>query len=145
MNKRMRILVLLVLAMAVLCGPAPEKAYGAEYYNTNEYNVTVDVAALCLYSGNAAVLRGGSESFESNQALARCIQQGLAHAALPMDGVQPFTATVDDVVADLVNQNNVGLKAAQDQGVHGLRVLSDGVSNRGEVHAYIWESIDDGG
>jgi len=40
----MRILVLLVLAMAVLCGPAPEKAYGTEYYNTNEYNVTVDVA-----------------------------------------------------------------------------------------------------
>ncbi len=50
-------------------------------------NVTADAAALCLKSGNASVLRGGSEAFASNQAIARCIQQGLAQAGLPIDGV----------------------------------------------------------
>ena len=46
-------------------------------------NVTIDAAALCLKSGNAAVLRGGSEAIRSNQALAKCIQAGLAQVALP--------------------------------------------------------------
>jgi glutamate-5-semialdehyde dehydrogenase len=41
-------------------------------------NVTADAAALCLKSGNAAILRGGSEAFHSNQAIAACIHEGLA-------------------------------------------------------------------
>jgi hypothetical protein len=57
---------------------------------------------------------------------------------------QTLAAAIDDVVPDLVNQDNVGLKSAQDQGVHGLRVLGDGVSNRGKVHAYEG-SVDNGG
>ena len=56
-------------------------------------NVTADAAALCLKSGNATVLRGGSEAFESNQAIARCIQAGLARAGLPEDGVQVVATT----------------------------------------------------
>ncbi|MTW20754.1 glutamate-5-semialdehyde dehydrogenase [Allochromatium palmeri] len=56
-------------------------------------NVTADAAALCLKSGNATVLRGGSEAFESNQAIARCIQAGLASAGLPEDGVQVVATT----------------------------------------------------
>ncbi|TCT18729.1 glutamate-5-semialdehyde dehydrogenase [Thiobaca trueperi] len=56
-------------------------------------NVTADAAALCLKSGNATVLRGGSESFASNQALAACIQRGLATAGLPADGVQVLATT----------------------------------------------------
>ncbi len=51
-------------------------------------NVTADAAGLCLKSGNATVLRGGSEAFASNQAIAACIQQGLGAAGLPADGVQ---------------------------------------------------------
>lgn len=51
-------------------------------------NVTVDAAALCLKSGNATVLRGGSEALRSNQALARSIRYGLEQAGLPADGVQ---------------------------------------------------------
>lgn len=51
-------------------------------------NVTADAAALCLKAGNAAILRGGSEALHSNQAIARCIQQGLAAAGLPGDAVQ---------------------------------------------------------
>lgn len=51
-------------------------------------NVTVDAAALCLKSGNATLLRGGSEAFHSNQALAHSIRHGLEQAGLPADGVQ---------------------------------------------------------
>ena len=51
-------------------------------------NVTADAAALCLKSGNATVLRGGSEAFHSNQAIAACLQRGLESAGLPADGVQ---------------------------------------------------------
>ena len=51
-------------------------------------NVTVDAAALCLKSGNACVLRGGSEAFNSNQAIANCIQAGLSDAGLPLSVVQ---------------------------------------------------------
>ena len=51
-------------------------------------NVTVDAAALCLKSGNACVLRGGSEAFHSNQAIAECITIGLASVGLPEACVQ---------------------------------------------------------
>ncbi len=51
-------------------------------------NVTADAAGLCLKSGNAAILRGGSEAFYSNQAIAHCIAAGLHNAGLPEDAVQ---------------------------------------------------------
>ncbi len=51
-------------------------------------NVTADAAALCLKAGNAVILRGGSEALHSNQAIARCIAQGLASAGLPERAVQ---------------------------------------------------------
>lgn len=57
-------------------------------------NVTVDAAALCLKSGNACILRGGSESIHSNQAIAACVRVGLEAAGLPADAVQ-LIATVD--------------------------------------------------
>jgi glutamate-5-semialdehyde dehydrogenase len=56
-------------------------------------NVTVDCAVLCLKSGNAAILRGGSESFHTNQALAGVIAQGLAEAGLPAAAVQLIPTT----------------------------------------------------
>lgn len=56
-------------------------------------NVTADAAALCLKSGNAAILRGGSEALNSNQAIAACIQYGLAAAGLPADVVQLVETT----------------------------------------------------
>ncbi len=56
-------------------------------------NVTADAAALCLKSGNATVLRGGSEAFHSNQAIAGSIRRGLAEAGLPEDGVQVVATT----------------------------------------------------
>ena len=51
-------------------------------------NVTIDAASLCLKSGNATILRGGSEAIHSNRAIAVCIQQGLAVAELPAEVVQ---------------------------------------------------------
>ena len=51
-------------------------------------NVTVDAAALCLKSGNACILRGGSEALNSNLALSSCIQRGLVRSALPQTAVQ---------------------------------------------------------
>jgi glutamate-5-semialdehyde dehydrogenase len=51
-------------------------------------NVTADAGGLCLKSGNAAILRGGSESFHSSGAIHACLQQGLAAAGLPVDAVQ---------------------------------------------------------
>ena len=56
-------------------------------------NVTVDAAALCLKSGNATVLRGGSEAFHSNQAIAACGHRGLESAGLPADAVQVLATT----------------------------------------------------
>jgi glutamate-5-semialdehyde dehydrogenase len=56
-------------------------------------NVTIDCAILCLKSGNAAVLRGGKESFHTNMALASLIQQALSHAGIPADVVQLIPTT----------------------------------------------------
>ncbi len=56
-------------------------------------NVTADAAALCLKSGNATVLRGGSEAFHSNQAIAASIARGLGAAGLPEDAVQVIATT----------------------------------------------------
>ena len=57
-------------------------------------NVTIDAAALCLKSGNAVILRGGSEAIHSNTLLAKMIQTGLSAAGLPRDAVQ-VVQTVD--------------------------------------------------
>lgn len=65
-------------------------------------NVTIDAAALCLKSGNAAILRGGSEALHSNQALAGCIRQGLSDAGLAADTVQVIETTDREVVGHLI-------------------------------------------
>lgn len=68
-------------------------------------NVTVDAAALCLKSGNACILRGGSESIHSNQAIASCISKGLSEAGLPVEAVQ-IVATADRAaVGELITMN----------------------------------------
>src|SRR5690606_19208002 len=65
-------------------------------------NVTIDAAALCLKSGNATILRGGSEAFHSNQALGEVIRAGLDDAGLPADAVQVAATTDRDLVGELV-------------------------------------------
>src|SRR5690554_771436 len=65
-------------------------------------NVTIDAAALCLKSGNATILRGGSEAFHSNQALGAIIQEGLAQAGLPAHAVQVVDTTDRAAVGEMV-------------------------------------------
>lgn len=65
-------------------------------------NVTADAAALCLKSGNAAILRGGSEAWRSNQAIAVCLRAALAEAGLPETAVQVLDTTDRDAVGHLV-------------------------------------------
>ncbi len=66
-------------------------------------NVTIDAASLCLKSGNATILRGGSEAIHSNQAIARCIQLGLAEADLPVSAVQVVETTDRAAVGALIS------------------------------------------
>jgi len=65
-------------------------------------NVTADAAALCLKSGNASILRGGSEAKHSNQAIAECISKGLEAAGLPADVVQVIKTTDRNAVGELI-------------------------------------------
>ena len=65
-------------------------------------NVTLEAAALCLKSGNATILRGGSEAIHSNQAIALCIQQGLTAANLPATAVQVVGTTDRAAVGELI-------------------------------------------
>ena len=65
-------------------------------------NVTADAAGLCLKSGNACILRGGSEAIHSNQAIARCISAGLKQAGLPEHAVQIIETTDRQAVGELI-------------------------------------------
>jgi glutamate-5-semialdehyde dehydrogenase len=65
-------------------------------------NVTADAAGLCLKSGNAAILRGGSEAIRSNQAVAACVKEGLKAAGLPEACVQVIETTDRAAVGELI-------------------------------------------
>jgi len=68
-------------------------------------NVTADAAALCLKSGNACILRGGSESVRSNMAIAACVREGLAAARLPEAAVQVIETPDRAAVGELLRMN----------------------------------------
>ena len=68
-------------------------------------NVTADAAGLCLKSGNAAILRGGSEAQYSNQAIATCIHEGLKAAGLPAEVVQVVETTDRAAVGELITMS----------------------------------------
>jgi glutamate-5-semialdehyde dehydrogenase len=65
-------------------------------------NVTIEAASLSIKSGNACILRGGSEAIDSNKALARLVQQALAAAGLPADAVQLVQTTDREAVGQLI-------------------------------------------
>lgn len=69
-------------------------------------NVTADAAALCLKSGNAAILRGGSEALHSNQAIAKCIHDGLDKAGLSKATVQVIETTDRAAVGELITMQD---------------------------------------
>jgi glutamate-5-semialdehyde dehydrogenase len=65
-------------------------------------NVTVEAASLCIKSGNATILRGGSEAIHSNKAIADCIAEGLKRGGLPETAVQVITTTDRAVVGEMI-------------------------------------------
>jgi glutamate-5-semialdehyde dehydrogenase len=69
-------------------------------------NVTVDAAALCLKSGNACILRGGSEAFHSNQAIAAAINKGIQSTQLPLTAVQIVNTPDRAAVGELITLTN---------------------------------------
>lgn len=69
-------------------------------------NVTVDAAGLCIKSGNAAILRGGSEAIHCNQALAKLVHEGLEKAGLPKSAVQVVETTDRAAVGELITMKN---------------------------------------
>lgn len=111
-------------------------------------NVTADAAALCLKSGNATILRGGSEAIHSNQAIAACIRQGLEATGLPGDAVQVIETTDRAAVGALLS-----MKDAVDVIIpRGGKGLIERVSNEAKMpvikhldgicHVYIDEHAD---
>jgi glutamate-5-semialdehyde dehydrogenase len=111
-------------------------------------NVTADAAALCLKSGNAVILRGGSEAIHSNQAIAKCIKHGLELADLPADVVQVIETTDRAAVGELLR-----LKDFVDVIIpRGGKSLIERISNESEVpvikhldgicHVYIDDEAD---
>lgn len=68
-------------------------------------NVTADAAGLCLKSGNAVILRGGSEAIHSNRAIGQCIQRALKQANLPEQAVQVVDTTDRSAVSELLTMN----------------------------------------
>lgn len=69
-------------------------------------NVTIDAAGLCIKSGNAAILRGGSEAMHCNQALAKLVQEGLAAAGLPSSAVQVIETSDRAAVGELITMKD---------------------------------------
>lgn len=69
-------------------------------------NVTADAAGLCLKSGNATILRGGSEAIHSNKAVAECIHRGLEQAGLPTAAVQVVETTDRAAVGELITMSD---------------------------------------
>lgn len=65
-------------------------------------NVTADAAGLCLKSGNAIILRGGSEAFHSNQAIVHILQKGLSKAEVPKEAVQIFSRTEREAIEEML-------------------------------------------
>lgn len=92
-------------------------------------NVTADAAGLCLKSGNAVILRGGSEAIHSNQAIALCIQYGLEVANLPAEVVQVIETTDRAAVGELLR-----LKDSVDVIIpRGGKSLIERISNESDV------------
>ncbi len=111
-------------------------------------NVTADAAGLCLKSGNAAILRGGSEAIHSNQAIAACVHAGLEAAGLPETAVQVVNTTDRAAVGELIT-----MKEYVDVIVpRGGKSLIERVSNEAKVpvikhldgicHVYIDDEAD---
>jgi len=112
-------------------------------------NVTADAGALCLKSGNAVILRGGSDSSHSSHALVECLRQGLAQAGLPEDGVQLVPTTDRAAVGEMLKGLGGTIDVIVPRGGKSLvgRVQAEArvpvfAHLEGLVHVYIDKSAD---
>lgn len=85
--------------------PVPLGVVGIIY--ESRPNVTADAGALCIKSGNAVILRGGSESYHSSQALLSCLHAGLQQANLPPDAVQAVPSTDRSLVGAMLQASGL--------------------------------------
>jgi len=112
-------------------------------------NVTADAAALCLKSGNAVILRGGSESFHSSQAIYACLRDSLAAAGIDVDAVQMVPTTDRAAVGYLLSSMHEWVDVVVPRGGKGLikRVQDDArvpvIGHlEGICHVYLHEAAD---
>ena len=112
-------------------------------------NVTADAAALCLKSGNAVILRGGSESFHSSKAIHRCVQKGLVAAGLPAEAVQMVPTRDRSAVGYLLSSMSTYVDVVVPRGGRSLieRVQRDArvpvIGHlEGVCHVYVHETAD---
>ncbi|MBR6470450.1 MAG: glutamate-5-semialdehyde dehydrogenase [Victivallales bacterium] len=89
-------------------------------------NVTTDAAAVALKSGNAVILKGGSESIRTNRVLARAMREALAEAGLPADAVQLIERTDHDAVRELLQQDQYVDLVIPRGGKQLIRAVSEG-------------------
>ncbi len=112
-------------------------------------NVTADAAALCLKSGNASILRGGSESFHSSHAIYQCLREGLSTAGVDADAVQMVATTDRDAVGYLLSSMGQWLDVVVPRGGKSLikRVQEEArvpvIGHlEGICHVYLHEAAD---
>jgi glutamate-5-semialdehyde dehydrogenase len=112
-------------------------------------NVTADAGALCLKSGNATILRGGSDSVHSSRALVDCLRRGLKFAGLPEDGIQLVPVTDRAAVGEMLTGLNGNIDVIVPRGGKSLvaRVQSEArvpvfAHLEGLVHVYIDRSAE---
>lgn len=112
-------------------------------------NVTADAAGLCLKSGNAVILRGGSESMQSNLAIHRCLQDGLNSSGIAPAAVQLVTTTDREAVSCMLSSMSRYLDVVIPRGGKGLvkRVQQEArvpvIGHlEGICHVYLHESAD---
>ncbi|MDX2073325.1 MAG: glutamate-5-semialdehyde dehydrogenase [Alphaproteobacteria bacterium] len=112
-------------------------------------NVTADAAALCIKSGNAAILRGGSESLHSSQAILKCVQEGLKAANLPLECVQMVPVVDREAVGIMLGMSGF-IDVIVPRGGKSLtsRVMADSkvptiLHLDGNCHTYIHKDADE--
>ena len=111
-------------------------------------NVTADAFGLCFKSGNAVILKGGSDAIRSNQAIVRCLREGLVHAGLPADAVQLGEDTNRDTTRELMRLNQYVDVLIPRGGAGLIRAVVENSTvpvietGTGNCHIYVDESAD---
>ena len=111
-------------------------------------NVTVDIASLCLKSGNGCILRGGKEAINSNRILARLVREAIAAAGVPGDAVQLIESPDRALVGDLLRMRDVIDLVVPRGGVELIRYVSENATmpvltgGTGVCHTYVDRAAD---